>query len=313
MNISTHFMEERAGQYLVHRRALGYQLRADGYNLKTFARFADRVAPGQPLTVALALQWATRLPAMRVTIANRLSMIRCFARYCQVLDPRTQVPPGRLCRWGGRRRAPHIFTDEQVRLIMRRAGDLFPWRTSLRPITYRALIGLLACTGIRICEALRLRDDDFDPLAGTLRIPPAKRGAGRTLPLHPTAVRTLKRFQAIRQARFPFTRHFFTGPWGRPLQGSAVQWTFRRLARGIASNGIRRSIRLYDFRHTFATKLISRWSRQRAPLAHRLVLLCGYLGHKYFQHTYWYVQREPSALAAASRRFEGFQRQSSPT
>jgi integrase len=129
------------------------------------------------------------------------------------------------------------------------------------------------------------------------------------LPLHPSVVRALRRFQSIRRARFPLTGTFFTGPFGRPLRTSAAQWTFRRLAEGIPSNGVRSTLRLYDFRHTFATKLIARWSRQRAPLAHRLVLLSRYLGHKYFQHTYWYVQREPAALKAAATRFEHFQRQ----
>jgi integrase len=168
---------------------------------------------------------------------------------------------------------------------------------------------LLACTGIRTCEAFKLHDNDFDAAAGTLRVPATKCSPGRMLPLHPSVVRALRRFQSIRRARFPLTGTFFTGPFGRPLRTSAAQWTFRRLAEGIPSNGVRSTLRLYDFRHTFATKLIARWSRQRAPLAHRLVLLSRYLGHKYFQHTYWYVQREPAALKAAATRFEHFQRQ----
>jgi integrase len=305
-------MEALAGRYLAHRRALGYLLQTDGYALVAFARFADRTAPGQPLTVALALQWASRRPAMAVSVANRLSMIRCFARYCFALDPRTQVPPNKLTHCIGRRRAPHIYTDEQVRLLMRRTSGLAPWRSNLRPVIYRTLIGLLACTGLRTCEALRLRDEDFDAVAGTLRVPASKQSPVRTLPLHPTTVRALRRYQAIRRARFPFTRAFFTGPWGRPLHAVCAHWTFRRLAHGIPSNGARPTLRLYDFRHTFATKLIARWSRQRAPLAHRLVLLCRYLGHKYFHHTYWYVQREPAALAPAALRFDQFRNQPLP-
>jgi integrase len=305
-------MEQLAGRYLAHRRALGYRLVTDGYALVAFARFADRTAPRRPLTIAIALEWASRRPAMAVTIANRLSMIRGFARYCSALDPRTQVPPFRLTHCIGRRRAPHIFTDEQVRLLMRRTSGLEAWRTPLRPVTYRTLIGLLACTGIRTCEALRLRDGDFDGRAGNLHIPATKRGPGRVLPLHQSTVRALRRYQALRRARFPFTHAFFTGPWGRPLSGCAAQWTFRRLVLGIASNGIRPTLRLYDFRHTFATKLIARWSRQRAPLAHRLLLLSRYLGHKYFHHTYWYVQRQPTALATAASRFEHFHKQPPP-
>jgi hypothetical protein len=44
-------MTDRVREYLALRRALGYQLDIAGERLLHFARFADRVAPGQPLTI----------------------------------------------------------------------------------------------------------------------------------------------------------------------------------------------------------------------------------------------------------------------
>src|SRR5207247_7137615 len=104
------------------------------------ARFADRTAPGKPLTIGLATQWAMRRPALPLTVANRLSAIRGFARYCASIDPHTQIPPGHLTHDVGRRRAPHIFNKAQVSLILRRTKALRPWRTNLRPLTYRTFI-----------------------------------------------------------------------------------------------------------------------------------------------------------------------------
>jgi integrase len=190
---------------------------------------------------------------------------------------------------------------------LRRTDSLGPWRTNLRPVTYRTLIGLL----VRTCEALRLRDEDFDATASTLRVPPSKFAPARLLPLHRSAVQALRRYQTIRRKRFPFTSRFFVSPYGRPLTPSAAQWTFRRLVRDIPGNGARPRPRLYDFRHTFATTLISRWSRQANPIPQRLVLLSRYLGHKYFHHTYWYIQHELVALKTASARFEDYRRQTS--
>ena len=181
-------MRELVRRYLEHRRQFGYRLRSQGYALFAFARFADHVAPGQSLTVGIALRWATRQPALPITVASRLSIIRSFARFCSTFDPHTQVPPSRLINGTPRRRAPHIYTNDQIRLILRRTDSLRPWRTNLRPITYRTLIGLLACTGLRTCEALRLRDEDVNSMAGTLRVPPTKFTPARILPLHPSAV-----------------------------------------------------------------------------------------------------------------------------
>lgn len=222
-----------------------------------FQKYTDNVS-----YVTLALRWARGQPALPITLASRLSIIRGFARFCVTFDPRTDVIPARLTNGTPRRRAPHIYTSEQLRLILRRIDSLRPWRTNLRPITYRTLIGLLACTGLRTCEALRLRDEDFEATAGTLRVPPTKFTPARILPLHSSAVQALRRYQRIRRKRFPLTSRFFVGPNGRPLTSSAAQWTFRRLVHDISGNGAHPRPLLYDFRHTFATALVSRWSGQ---------------------------------------------------
>ena len=77
-------MEELARHYLEHRRQFGYRLFSQGLALLAFARFADRAAAGQPITVALALRWATRQPALPITVASRLSIIRGFAAFCAI-------------------------------------------------------------------------------------------------------------------------------------------------------------------------------------------------------------------------------------
>ena len=309
MKIFPSSMAKLARRYLAHRRGFGYRLQGAGYDLLAFARFLDRAAPGQPLGTKLALQWLKTKKCQPVTIAVRLSTIRGFARFCATLDPRTQIPSTHLFPRRDGRRAPHIFTDAQLQLLLRRTQGLRPWRNELRPLVYRTLIALLACSGIRPSEAIRLRAEDFNATTGTLRVPAVKRSPERTLPLHPSTVRALQRYQSVRRSHYPLASHFFVGPFGRPLQMCAADWTFRQLVRGIPSNGSRPNPRLYDLRHRFATKWIARWSRQSVPLAHRLVLLSRYLGHRYFHDTYWYVQPESSALKKAATRFERYHRQ----
>jgi len=82
-----------------------------------------------------------------------------------------------------------------------------------------------------------------------LRVPPTKYAPARVLPLHPSAVEALRHYQTIRRKRFPFTRRFFVGPYGRPLSSSAAQRTFHQLVYDIPGNGARPRPGLYDFRH----------------------------------------------------------------
>lgn len=87
-------MTQRVREYLALRRAFGFQLIIAGQQLQRFARFADRVAPGKPLTVEIALRWAQRSPTDKPTsAARRLLLLRPFARYLRTVEPLTQIPP----------------------------------------------------------------------------------------------------------------------------------------------------------------------------------------------------------------------------
>lgn len=299
-------MSKLAVRYLRHRRSLGYGLKTEGGLLLAFARFADATALGRPLSVALALKWAT-LPAGRTRLyhAKRLEVIRGFARFCSALDSRTEIPSMRLLGPAHHRTVPHIYSAGQVRLLLRRAESLGPPR-SLRSQTYVTILGLAACTGMRISELLRLRVTDLDLHAGTLRVARAKFSPERLLPLHPSAVAALQRYLRARGRRLAVTDHFFVGLHGRPVAKNTVHHVFRRLSQGIAGNGERAHPRIHDFRHTFATTWIAEWSRSRAPVAHHLLLLSRYLGHRHFTDTFWYVSSDPKSLADVSARFHRY-------
>src|SRR5262249_58306045 len=86
---------------------------------------------------------------------NRLSVVIRFARFSHAEDPRHEVPPARLFCGQRRQRAPYLFREEDIQALLAQAARLAP-PDSLRPHTYRTLLGLLAVTGLRISEALAL-------------------------------------------------------------------------------------------------------------------------------------------------------------
>ncbi|MDP1666955.1 MAG: hypothetical protein Q8L79_17745 [Methylobacter sp.] len=92
MNASN-FWLLRVEAYLVQRHSLGYKLTIDETVLKGFARFADASGDQQSLTMALAMQWAQDSKRDRpITRARRIEVLRGFARFCQRLDPSTEIP-----------------------------------------------------------------------------------------------------------------------------------------------------------------------------------------------------------------------------
>jgi integrase len=309
--MSTRPMHQLVARYLAHRRQLGYELVSTGILLRSFARFADRAAPGQPLTTDLGYRWALApTPLTARYRQSRLCALRGLARYAVAFDPRTEAMPKAQFGASARHRpTPHIYTAAQVRWLMQRARQFKASYWSLvRPQTIRTVIGLLWCTGLRIGEAVALRDDDFNPRAATLRIAPRKFSPERIIPVHPSVVCALERYQRQRRRCYPRSEHLFvsgSGKGGMSLRAT-IEYYFRLLAASIVPTGTMKTVRLHDFRHTFATNWIAQWSRQSAPLPHHLVLLTRYLGHHKFSDTYWYVQPDRAALQHAATTFHDY-------
>ena len=300
-----------AKKYLAHRRASGFALNISGDLLMSFARFADHSGHHGPLTTELALRWAS-LPsaATQRYRAQRLSIVRCFARYLAARDDgRTEIPDPRLLGKVVPRKQPHIYSDTQLRQLVMAAAELAP-TYSLRPATYSTLLGLLSCTGLRISEALKLTRDDVDLDQGVLRIEMTKFRKSRLVPLHPTATTAIRLYAKERDLDLS-TRgsgFFFVGGQGRALPYGTVRCTFRRLCNrlGLSSNGAMHRPRIHDLRHTFACRRLLTWYEQGIDVNHAIAALSTYLGHGKVTDTYWYLTGTPQLMGTAGDRFERF-------
>ena len=293
-------MTSRVQDYLSQRRALGYKLYREGRQLLNFARYADQSRHRGPLKAALALRWATLPRAVDPAYhARRLNIVRVFARHQAVIEPATQVPPRHVLGPDFRRKAPHLFTPAQLRQLLRRCSNL---SGQLDPVTYRTLLGLLACTGLRISEALALRVQDVDLVQGVVTIRFSKWEHSRQVPLHPSALSPLRRYARRRTALFPQAQTFFVSNRGQRLPYGAVNRVFVGLSGDIVPTNGRRHVRLHDLRHTFACRVLLRWQRRRRGVD-RVVVLSRYLGHIHIRDTYWYLTAVPDLLKQATAHF----------
>lgn len=295
-------MLARVRGYLHHRRALGYALRIEGDLLLGFARYADRRGHRGPPTNRLMLSWAT-LPstATRLYKARRLEIVRTFAKYLSAFEPSTEVPPRHVLGPAHRRNPPHIYTADQIQTLMTRASRL---SGELRPDTYETLIGLIACTGLRISEALNLRVADVDFDEGVLTVRESKFRLTRLVPVHRSTVVALRRYNARRQRFWPHSSSFLVSDRGLPLPRSTAHQTFRQIARTISPTSGRSTVRIHDLRHTFACRVIVKWERTKQRAAGRIAVLSRYLGHAHVTDTYWYLSSTPELINAAARNFK---------
>jgi integrase len=294
-------------EYLAVRRALGFKLRLAGSLLHTFVRFAEQEG-ALYITTDLAVRWATQPKNCRpVQYGNRLSMVRGFARYLQAVDSRTETPPEGLFPTRYPRKEPYIYSDKEISRLIGAARQLQSSK-GLRAATYSTLLGLLAVTGMRMCEPIALDRDDVDLTQGILNVRKTKFGKSRLVPVHSTTQKALQRYVRLREqlCPHPHTPSFFVSERGKRLTEWAVRWTFVKLSRQTKLRGQDDSHgpRLHDFRHGFAVGTLLAWYRAGIDIERHLPELSAYLGHAHVSDTYWYLTATPELLQAAARRLD---------
>jgi integrase len=301
-------LRQALADYLALRRALGFHLVSVGRLLEQFLDYLDN-AGAATVTTEHALAWAMQpAQASRHWWAIRLRAVRGFASYLHGLDTTVEVPPTGMIRCGPCRATPYLYSDAEIRALIRAAGALQP---RLRAHTYQTLIGLLAVSGIRIGEAIALDDTDFDSDRELLVIRHAKFNKQRLVPLHPTTVEALARYVRLRRKLLPRPPGpaLFLSTRGTRLLHSNIGITFSRL---LDQARIRRRSascrpRIHDLRHSVAVGCVLDWYRDGTDVQAMLPRLSTYLGHVEPANTYWYLSAAPELMAVVGRRLDAHQ------
>ncbi|AEQ53597.1 tyrosine-type recombinase/integrase [Pelagibacterium halotolerans] len=283
-------------RYIALRRTLGYKLVKTERHLHAFSDFAaDR---GEThIRAATVLRWLETVAGTPNTRARRMSEIILFARFLHAEDSRHEIPRADLPR-SQVRPVPYIYTPDEIARILDAAGSLRHQKPNpLRRQLYVMLFGLIAATGLRVCEALGLKLDDIQP-GGVLHIRETKFRKSRLVPLHATVVEALDRYLALRRQHACESPWLFTSVQHREMCPTTVNYTFRCVLRraGIAPER-RQQPRIHDLRHTFATRVLEQCGAERRAVARHFVALSTYLGHVDVRNTYWYLEATPGLMA----------------
>lgn len=310
-------LQTRVERYLVERRRLGFSARTQAYALRSFVRHVQTVGHRGPLTVEVMADWARRDShgsSDPLTWARRLKLLRSFLRWLQQYEPRTEVPDDAIFGRLPERQAPHIYSEQEIVDLLAAARRLGP-TPGLRGVIFETLFGLIASTGMRISEALSLRNEDVDLRCGMLTIHQTKFGKSRQVPMHLSTVEALSRYCWMRNLAGESAQDdapFFVGTRGRrrglPLSTHQVERVFAGLREqlGWRNRGTHHAPRIHDLRHTFVVRRIVLWQAQGVDIDQAMLSLSTYVGHAMVTNTYWYLSAVPELMSLAAGRFESF-------
>lgn len=299
-------LSQQLEEYLRLRRLLGHDLAEAARLLPRFVAYLE-AHDAEFVTVEVAVAWSLepKAPAGTTVWGRRMMAVRGFARYLAGIDPRTEVPPAGLIPIRRRWRPPFIYSEADIVALMDEARRTI--RQPLRAATYETLIGLLAATGLRVGEAIRLDRHDINYPNGVLVVRRSKFGKSRQVPLQESTLHALQHYARRRDklCRHPSSESFFVSLRGTRIIYECVWPTFRMLCDRVGVGaGAAHPARVHDLRHSFAVRTLVGWYREGVDIQARLPWLATYLGHREPRYTYHYLSAAPELLGHAARLLE---------
>jgi len=293
----------RLVKFLEQKQALGYLYNGSVSDLRIFDRMCAELFPDESeLTADICNAWATRRSnESNRTINRRLPFIREFARYLIRNGEKAYVlPNGKLKE--GQRYIPHIYSQAEISRIWHAFDNITPTKTyPTAHIIMPALLRLLYCCGLRPSEALSLKTEDADLDKGILFIAESKGHKDRIVALADDVLEMCRDFNEKMEAYIPNRAFFFAKNLSDSCNYEWLNYTFRTIVDTLnieSSTG--KFLRLYDFRHTFATHRLYRWMRDGKDLYAMLPYLSSYMGHAKITETLYYIHLAPGMFESMS-------------
>ena len=202
---------------------------------------------------------------------------------------------------------PHIYSLDETCLLMKKCDDLYS-PDGIRALTIKTAIALLWSTGMRTSELVNLSISDVDFKNNLILIRRSKFNRDRIIPVSPDVSFHLNDYQQRIKSISADSRKthvFFLTTGGKPLKRNAFEYAFQKIRDVIdVSDSGYEHARLYDFRHSFATRTIRTWLVNGEDVNAKLFLLSTYMGHIHPEDTYWYISSTPELLELAAGRYE---------
>lgn len=281
-------------QYINFKRSLGYKFRAE-YIYLLFDRFTiNEQVVDVGLTKELADKWGQMRPnETSQTRYHRVGLVCQFSVFLKGLGITSYIPklPKKQCTF-----TPYIFSEAEIKLFFASCDRIqtgcrqFDTCISIVPALFRLLYG----TGIRLCEALSLRNKDINLEDDYLIVKTGKNGKDRIIPLSESLSNVCKEYKEYRNRHLESSDNdcFFLTHIGKPCpRKTAYNW-FRRilLDAGISHGGRGHGPRIHDLRHTFSVHSFATTAKAGLDLYYSLPILSTYLGHQSLEATEKYVR-----------------------
>ncbi len=296
--------------YIEEKRAVGYKYIKGSSLLKQLDTLVlKKNLQKKELTKELVLLWTKKRENETDSNRNRrISIVRGLAKYMVRLGYEAYIIPPNAVTIARYSYVPYIFSETEIKNIFQ-ICDSYPvsYISPNRHLVLSLLLRMLYGCGLRISEALNLKNDDIDFKQGTLFIRSTKFGKERIVPMANTLTERCQKYATKVHSYKSSNSFFFPSPYGGHYSESTIYKLFREILwkAGISHSG--KGPRLHDFRHSFSVHCLKKWVLNKEDLTNLLPYLSAYLGHVDLRGTQHYLRLTadlyPEIIASVEHNF----------
>lgn len=228
----------------------------------------------------------------KANTAQKVSVIRGFAKYLCSIGMESVYTGGDDTRIFKSEFIPYIFSKDEIASIFSVLVKKGNTDTQRRRDTFRMMMTLYYCCGMRKSEVqeLKIRDVDFE--AGILTVLHGKNDVSRMIPVSDSVKTELYAYRIQYLLGEPQESPLFCYEKGKRVGDGTLYADFRQLLTdaGIRPRADGRRQRLHDLRHTFCVRTLEQMEKKGMDLYTSLPLLSAYLGHKHITETEYYLR-----------------------
>jgi integrase len=284
-------------QYVDYKRSLGFKMedtekKLRGFDTLTIDRNEDKIGISKELFEAWISAASTQESANNR--CQRIKRLYGFSAYLQFRGYNSYMPKLPKCQ---SHFTPYIYTKQELNSLFRESDKLLAsqGRAYSQSCVMPTLLRMLYATGIRISEALKIKNRDIDLETGYIVLRECKNGQDRVVPVSLSLKEVCKDYTLYKQLQGISTEKedfFFIAQGKKPCYGGTIYRIFRSILfrSGISHGGRGKGPRLHDFRHTFCVNALVKMSEAKQDLYHSMPILMTYMGHQSIKSTNKYVR-----------------------
>lgn len=297
------FLSQPFEDYMDYRHQLGYDTYSLRWVLKTLDRYLlSQNAGPNDLTPAFFLNLRANLHTQYKSINRVLSTTRMFFNYLLRIQYCQDNPLKDIPLLPEERFIPFIFSPAQIDALLEAVCRRLRHNAShfVKDLGIYLAILLLARSGMRIYEPLRLKQHQFRADDNTLYIEKTKFKKDRLIPIPQAVAAEITNYLAVRRSLWgtDANPYLLAASKQKAFYDELIRRRFHQAVSDIGLKHPRHTIGTtnigaptpHSLRHSFAANTLKRIKTQGKSAQHALPVLAAYLGHSEYKHTAKYLK-----------------------